>query len=174
MAAAHGIDLNGITPTGEAKRITKADVEAQLTRSSMWRGDSKVSASPAARRLAREKQVELKVIRGSGPQGLIQVGDVLAFIDRQKQIDLPLESQAAAPEVIPLIGMRRSIAERMMASYQNIPHIKFTACADMTRFDKVRTRLNALAEKRGEEKITATAFFCQAGSKYALSSPILE
>ena len=160
MAVSHGIDLTAVPPTGSGGKVTKADVQAALERiTEQPGGDGKVYATPAARRVARENAVELAAVRGSGPKGRIQASDVEAFAASLPISEIPAESQPLEPEVIPLIGMRRTIAERMTESYQTIPHIKFTSRIDMTKFIAARKDLNALAEKRGEPKISATALF---------------
>jgi pyruvate dehydrogenase E2 component (dihydrolipoamide acetyltransferase) len=53
--------------------------------------------------------------------------------------------------------MRRTIAERLTASYQSIPHIQFTVRVDMTNFFKARNDYNELALKRGDDKVSVTA-----------------
>ncbi|MEN8241720.1 MAG: dihydrolipoamide acetyltransferase family protein [Chloroflexota bacterium] len=160
MAASHGIDLTAVPPTGSGGKVTKADVQAALERiAEQPDGDGKVYATPAARRVARENTVELTAIQGSGPQGRIQASDVEAYASRLSFPEGQVEPQSLEPEVIPLIGMRRTIAEQMTVSYQTIPHIKFTSRIDMTKFIAARKDLNALAEKRGEPKISATALF---------------
>jgi pyruvate dehydrogenase E2 component (dihydrolipoamide acetyltransferase) len=53
--------------------------------------------------------------------------------------------------------MRRTIAERITASYQQAPHIGFTWRNDMTKFNEARAQLNARAEKVGSPRISATA-----------------
>ena len=76
MAAAHGIDLNTIVPSGKGSKVTKADVETRLHDESSERIDGKVYASPAARRAAKESDVDLTFVSGSGPNGRIQTHDV--------------------------------------------------------------------------------------------------
>jgi pyruvate dehydrogenase E2 component (dihydrolipoamide acetyltransferase) len=60
-------------------------------------------------------------------------------------------------EVIELSGIRQTIAERMQLSFQTIPHIALTIEVDVTALENMRLRLNQLAQKRGEEKISMTA-----------------
>jgi len=64
--------------------------------------------------------------------------------------------------VIPLQGMRRTIAERMTASYQTVPHITFTVRVDMSAFERARAQLNARAEATGQPRVSATALFVKA------------
>ena len=158
MAAAHGIDLATIAPAGNGQKITKADVEAKLAEVESPAVEGKVYAAPAARRVARENQADLAAVRGSGPNGRIQSDDVLTYLAQLSQPELPVAA-AKESQVVPLVGIRRTIAERMTANYQNVPHIKFTARVMMDGFADARNKLNALAKKSDEQKISATAMF---------------
>ena len=145
MAAAHGLDLNTIIPSGKGLRVTKADVQARLLGEFSETTEGKVYASPAARRTARESQVDLIYVPGSGPKGRIQTNDVIAYIEQRDRTEPADEAHMDGDEVIPLIGIRRTIAERMTANYQNIPHIKFTSRVIMSEFSAARNKLNELA-----------------------------
>jgi pyruvate dehydrogenase E2 component (dihydrolipoamide acetyltransferase) len=158
MAAANQIDLSAVAGTGRDGKITKDDVLTAIEAHAKQPADGKVYAAPAARRTAREMGIDLAQVPGSGPQGRIQGFDVAAFSSHQPAVGDLLPGQGVEPDVIPLIGMRRTIADRMTASYQSIPHIKFTSSVDMTKFIAARKELNARAEKRGEQKVSATAF----------------
>lgn len=157
MAAAHGLDLNSIAPSGKDQKVIKADVEAKLSGEYLSETDGKVYASPAARRVAQENQVDLTFLQGSGPRARIQANDVLTHLERQPQTGEQLAGQASEPEIVPLIGMRRTIAERMTANYQEIPHIKFTSRVIMSEFAAARNKLNERAKKSDQQKISATA-----------------
>ncbi len=151
MAAAHGLDLGTITPTGSGGKISKGDIEAALQGVEAPAREGDVIASPAARRIARLKGVNLDLVRGSGPGGRIQGFDVENY---QPRPGLP---SALRGESIPLIGMRRTIAERLTASYQSIPHISFTSRVDMSNFIQARSDYNQLALEKGEQKVSVTA-----------------
>jgi pyruvate dehydrogenase E2 component (dihydrolipoamide acetyltransferase) len=69
----------------------------------------------------------------------------------------PAAPAVKSGETIPLIGMRRTIAERLTASYQSIPHIQFTASVDMTNFNQARNDYNDLALERRDQKVSVTA-----------------
>jgi len=162
MAAAKGVDLSAVQGTGPQGRVTKKDVQDVLAGPVPYgNGDGKVYATPAAKRNASELGVLLKDIRGSGPDGRIQAADVTAAAARAADIvagtSTPAESPTPEIEVVPLRGMRRTIAERITASYQQAPHIGFTWRNDMTQFNKARGQLNAHAEKAGSPRISATA-----------------
>ena len=174
MAAAHGLDLNAIVPSGKGNKVTKADVEARLMLETSERIGGKVYASPAARRIARESQVDLTSVYGSGPKGRIQTDDVKAFIEQQERVELPVATQPAETEVIELIGIRRTIAERMTANYQNIPHIRFTSRVIMSNFETARNQLNELATRFDQQKISATAMFVKVVASALAHHPYLN
>jgi len=153
MAAEHDLDLSKVAPTGKGGKVTKEDVQSTITPGAPA-GGGDVIATPAARRTARLSGVNLSLVQGSGPGGRIQASDVASF---KPGTSLPAVSPVQSGESIPLIGMRRTIAERLTASYQSIPHIQFTARVDMTNFIKARKDYNDLALERGDDKVSVTA-----------------
>ncbi len=159
LAEVRGVDLSDLEGSGPQGRITRSDVEAALQASepSPAEGvEGKVRATPAARRIAREEQVELSAVSGSGPRGRVQADDVRAFVEARE------EAPGPTAEVVPLEGMRRTIAERMTESYQTAPHITLTIDVDMGAFEETRARLNVKAEAAGAPRVTVTALLVKA------------
>jgi pyruvate dehydrogenase E2 component (dihydrolipoamide acetyltransferase) len=143
MAEAQGISLTQVQGSGRDGRITRADVESFLTTTpSMATVESTdLRATPAARRVARERKLDLGQITGSGPRGRVQEMDVVKF----KPVGVttpPSYSISGEPVFVPLEGMRKTIAERMQASAQQAPHISFTLDVDMTRAIAFRKSVN--------------------------------
>lgn len=170
MAADLGVDLSQVAGSGTGGKITKADVEAASQQPAAApaapapSADGKVNAVPAARREAREQGIDLAAVSGSGPAGRIQSADVLAAASAGAASAGAARLSAGSQledQVIPLAGMRKTIAERMTASYQNVPHITFTARVDMTQFNQARKVLNAHSEKVDGVKISATALIAK-------------
>ena len=162
MAAAEQLDLGQIAGSGPAGRITKADVAGALAASAVPAG--KVRASPAARRLARARQVPLEGVPGSGPDGRVQAADVLAAPAAGQAPGTPPEALAetAGYEVVPLRGMRQTIAGRVQASYRSIPHITLTVRVEMAEFERAREQLNAWAAAGGGSHVPVTALLVKA------------
>ena len=135
---------------------------------------AKVKASPLARRLAAARGVDLARLAGSGPGGRIVQRDVLAAQPsgapaaaaakrpaQQPAAGVPASLPAipalpAGPNdrVIPLTGMRRVIAERLVASKSTVPHFYLQVEADAEPLLTLRSELNATAESDGRGKIT--------------------
>jgi pyruvate dehydrogenase E2 component (dihydrolipoamide acetyltransferase) len=171
LAAAHGLDLSTIVGTGPGGEITKADVEKALAVSQppAEAQTEKVRATPAARRIARERGVDLSTVAGSGPRGRVQAADVLVAAAGPSP-----EVERTEVTVIPLQGMRRTIAERMTASYQTAPHITLTVRVDMGAFEEARAQLNARAEATGQPSVSVTALLVKAVAQTLRRHPWLN
>lgn len=109
------------------------------------KGDLEVTASPSARRLAKEKGIDLSTLTGTGPGERITKDDVLAAVTGQQALAHDTED-----EIIVFSPMRSRIAERLSRSKQTIPHFYLLADVDMTEVCQRRTRFN----KQNDTKIT--------------------
>ena len=129
----------------------------------------KVLATPVTRRMAREHGLDLAAISGTGPQGRVLKADVQAALDlgraapepaRAKLVPLP---SAAADERIPIRGLRKKIAEKMVRSKFTAPHSTFVEECDVTDLVAMRKRFNAdLAAAKDPLKISFLPFVCKA------------
>jgi pyruvate dehydrogenase E2 component (dihydrolipoamide acetyltransferase) len=90
---------------------------------------SRLLASPAARRIAREEGIDLETLNGSGPEGSVLAADVRRAKEKQG-----LQPGAAQREsrLLPLSPMRRIVGERMTQSKQSAPHFYIGIDIDMT------------------------------------------
>ena len=154
VAAAAGVDLARVAPSGAAGRITRSDVER------FAQSLDKPRATPAARRLAREGGVELGAVPGSGPAGRVQAADVTAFLEAQATQVTAAPQPELAPSAAPLRGMRRTIAVRLAQAWQAIPHIFLSTTIDMTQAEALRTRLAPDVERAGG-KLTPTVLLAR-------------
>ena len=108
----------------------------------------RVMASPATRRRAREAGIDLRLVKGSGPGGRI----VRADLDHTIQGTGAAPSVARVPagtapregvEEIKVIGLRRTIAQRLSAAKRDIPHFAYVEEVDVTELESLRRHLNA-------------------------------
>ena len=153
LANKEGVDLVGVQGTGAGGKVTKRDIEAMLeSKITAARDSGKRMATPAARRVARMNAIDISVIQGSGPQGRIQEVDVYDYLRGSQLGSTQLKS-----EHIPFIGMRKKIAERMLESYQTVPHVILTKKIHMDAFKQLRKALNEKAGKTSNPHVSATA-----------------
>ena len=135
-------------------------------------GHDRTFSSPLARRLAKEAGIELARINGSGPHGRIIARDV-EEAKSGKGLKAPASAPAAAApsvapsmsdkqilslfepgsyDVVPHDGMRRTIAQRLTASVQTVPHFYLTMDCDIGKLLSAREEINAAAPKDREKK----------------------
>ncbi len=134
-------------------------------------GHARVFSSPLARRLAKEAGIEIVRINGSGPHGRVVARDV-EDAKSGKGLKAPAAAPSAGPsvapsmsdkqilalfepgsyEVIPHDGMRRTIAQRLTASVQTVPHFYLTMDCDIGKLLAAREEINAAAPKDKEKK----------------------
>jgi pyruvate dehydrogenase E2 component (dihydrolipoamide acetyltransferase) len=116
----------------------------------------RVLASPLVRRLAREHDLDLTRLRGSGPGGRIVKRDVDQALASGgaavRPAAPPAPSSARVPPVVqPLSQMRKTIARRLVESKQTVPHFYLTMDIDADPIWQARQRINAELEKSGEK-----------------------
>jgi pyruvate dehydrogenase E2 component (dihydrolipoamide acetyltransferase) len=102
----------------------------------------RIKASPLARRIARERGVELSSLRGTGPEGRIVAEDV-ERAETTTAVTPPAAVPAGEVEVRQLSSVRRTIARRLTAAWQ-APVFQLTASADMTNAQALVSRLREL------------------------------
>jgi len=163
------LDIHDLTGTGEKGKITKEDVQKFLSQKKVLQG--KVKATPAARRIGKEENISLLEINGSGPDGRIQADDVKQkILSSTKTI---IGSDVSIIKTIPLIGMRRTIAQTMQRSMQEAPHMTLQIDIHMDALENLRKELNVEQEKKNE-KVSLTAFITKAVALSLKGNPILN
>jgi pyruvate dehydrogenase E2 component (dihydrolipoamide acetyltransferase) len=139
----------------------------------------RVKASPLARKVAAARGVNLSTIAGSGPGGRIVKRDVenapaggggVAGVSAAPAIRAA-RGVAGEEKVIALSGMRKTIAERLLASKTQIPHFYLSVAMDGGPLMALRKELNAMAEKDGGQKLTVNDFILLASARAAAEVP---
>lgn len=128
------------------------------------RAGEKPLASPAVRRRAWDLGIALQFVPGTGPGGRITRQDLDAYIAAPPMTNPP----AAAPslqrrdgvEDVPIIGLRRAIAEHLQLSKRHIPHFSYVEEIDVTALEELRGQLNATYPDR--EHLTLLPFLMRA------------
>ncbi|HEY8272753.1 MAG TPA: 2-oxo acid dehydrogenase subunit E2 [Pseudobdellovibrionaceae bacterium] len=149
------------TPASVSYAATSASIHPPVA-------DSKVLATPATRRLAREMNVDINALNGTGLAGRVTREDVFSMGAGATRAGAAVPAQAPGLNIIPrpayqggtgaeervaLIGIRRKIAENMQKSKAIIPHFTIMDQANVTELVALRESLKDFAEKNGT-KIT--------------------
>jgi len=170
------------SPTQNAPAALNAPVHAAAhaqthtgaQRSARATGSGRVMCSPVTRRLAKEAGIDLTQVTGSGPQGRIERRDIAALLQGMQPPGAtpatPASASTAATvatakegltRAIPVIGVRRVIAQRMLEAVRTIPHITYVEEVDLTAVDALRQKLNQ-SQAVGTPSFTLLPFFIQA------------
>ena len=143
---------------------------------------TRVFATPLARRIAKDKGLDLKAVKGSGPHGRIIKADVEGAVAAPAPAAQPAAAPAAASiptgpapgaiekmyedrefEAKPLDGMRKTIAARLTEAKQTIPHFYLRRDIQLDALLKFRSQLNKQLESRGV-KLSVNDFIIKAGA----------
>ena len=113
------------------------------------RNGGRIKASPLARRIARERGIDLRSLRGTGPEGRIVAEDVERG---QAAAPAPVAAPAGEIESVPLTSIRKTIARRLTAAWET-PVFQLTVSADMTRANEL---VAAARELNPDARVTVT------------------
>ncbi len=161
-------------------------------------GPEEIRTSPLVRRIARENNVDLNHVRGTGLGGRVSKRDILEFIDQNRSgapstippaaaaptpapvaptiapsAPVPV-TFAAATQVVPMTPMRRQIAEHMVMSKHTSAHVYTVVEVEMTRVVAARERFKQEFEQRNGIKLTYTPFFIRACVEAIKELPIIN
>jgi 2-oxoglutarate dehydrogenase E2 component (dihydrolipoamide succinyltransferase) len=144
---------------------------AQPAHQAQAEDESDVRSSPLVRKLAREHNVELNQLQGTGTGGRVTKQDVLDFVEQRTSAPAPAAptrsaatpSPASIPgDLVPMTQMRRIIAQRMIESRRTSAHVHCMFEVDMTRIVNLRNKLKNSFEQRHGARLTFMPFFVRA------------
>ena len=152
-------------PAPKAPEPAPSEIQTQTGR---------VLASPAVRKRARENDVDLSSVRGSGPAGRIRHADLDAFIAAGGAVSgaAPMAYSLKRTEVTPVkvVGLRRKISEQMSLSKSRIPHFSYFEEVDITELENLRQILNSTRDET-QPKLTYLPFIMLALAKIMPDHP---
>ncbi|MHA2284152.1 MAG: dihydrolipoamide acetyltransferase family protein [Promethearchaeota archaeon] len=115
--------------------------------------NKKPLAPPSIRKQAREQNIDLKAIIGSGPAGRITRKDFDEYRDLRENMVIPKTHEkpviSRKDEIKPLRGLRRNIAKAMRKSKDTAAHYTYFEEVDMSSLDSMKNQSKSLAEERG-------------------------
>jgi pyruvate dehydrogenase E2 component (dihydrolipoamide acetyltransferase) len=173
QAVAKPVPVPASKPAGEkpASTVAPGAPKASPAPQPLPKGGNRIFSSPLARRLAKDANIDLNRVHGSGPHGRVIARDI-----EQAKSGKGLRAPAGAPaggaaiapamsdaqirslyeegsyDLVPHDGMRRTIAQRLTASVQTIPHFYETMDCDIGRLMAAREEINAAAPKNKDGK----------------------
>ena len=181
-------------PKKEAPAPSKPQAFPVETRQDVEMHDEDVRSSPLVRKIAREHNVDLSQVSGTGLGGRITKQDIMAFLEKgpavapapqagpsqpsaatSRPAPAPAPSPAAIPgDVVPMSQMRKIIAQRMIESRHTSAHVHAMFEVDLTRIVNLRNKLKNSFEQRNSARLTFMPFFVRAAIIALQQYPIVN
>ena len=165
-----GEDVSSIENSEAEREISSAapETEKVLKPNEVKVSAEKVRISPLARKIAEEYKVDLTKIKGTGPDGRIVKEDVLRALGKAETVGQPTATLSKegveVAEIIPLVSMRKTIAERLFQSYSSAVHTTVIAEVDMTEAAKFRKELVVKVKEETGVTLTYTGIIVKAAA----------
>jgi pyruvate dehydrogenase E2 component (dihydrolipoamide acetyltransferase) len=150
----------------------------------------RVRSSPLVRKIAKDNNVDLTQVAGTGASGRITKTDIVSHLEQgpKPSVAAPAASVPAAPapaakpaapqpqpgELVPMSKMRSIIAQRMVESKRTSPHVHTVFKVDMTRIVKIREKEKSKYEQRNGVKLTYMPFITRAAIVALRKHPIVN
>jgi pyruvate dehydrogenase E2 component (dihydrolipoamide acetyltransferase) len=150
----------------------------------------RVRSSPLVRKIAKDNNVDLTQVPGTGASGRITKSDIVGHLEggakpvaaAPASVAAPAAAKPAAPapaqplpgEVVPMSKMRSIIAQRMVESKRTSPHVHTVFKVDMTRIVRIREKEKAKYEQRNGVKLTYMPFITRAAIVALRKHPIVN
>ncbi|WP_425460248.1 pyruvate dehydrogenase complex dihydrolipoamide acetyltransferase [Leptospira semungkisensis] len=151
-----------VVATEEPEPVKESSVTRGLSNSAL---EGRIKASPLAKKLAQESGIDLSRVRGTGPDGRIIKRDIENGISSTFESASPFAGQAFQEEKLPISGMRRTIASRLVHSKTHQPHFYLDMEIDAEPLALLRENLNADLKASGEEiKLSLNDFIIRASA----------
>ncbi len=157
------------------------------------RADRRLFLSPVVQKIVREhnlSEAELLSIKGTGAGGRITRADVERYLAQRAAVPKPAPAPAPTPvaapaptpttapregeEIIPLVGMRKAIAEQLTRSYQTAVHVTTVMQVDVSRLVEFREHNKESFQQQYGIRLTYTPFFIKAAADALLEFPMLN
>lgn len=150
-----------VTITRSSETSASIKSPASVTDNSVALPHRRVLTSPSLRRQAREANIDLSLVPGSGPEGRITQEDMDAYLSATRS---PKNRKRHGSRSIHIQGLRRVIARNIQQSAQQIPHYSYIEEVDVTQLEALRRHLND--QRSGEQaKLTVLPFIMHALSR---------
>jgi 2-oxoglutarate dehydrogenase E2 component (dihydrolipoamide succinyltransferase) len=158
-------------PKPQAAQPTRQEPAEQSMPEPPAPGSRSVRSSPLVKRIAREEDVDLRQLEGTGLGGRITKKDILSHLSGRQSSDVPTPSAprpqtpsagrslAGSSEVVPMSAMRKSIAEHMLASRRTSAHVTTVFEVDLTHIVNIKNQHAQEFLEREGGKLSYMPFF---------------
>jgi pyruvate dehydrogenase E2 component (dihydrolipoamide acetyltransferase) len=133
---------------------------------------ARIKATPMAKKIAKERGIDLRYVTGSGPGGRIRVSDIESALEAQAPVHVP--PQKGEEKLVKLSGMRKIIAQKMLASKTETAQTYMTISVDATKIVESRKKLVPIVDKTTGVHLTINDLLMKITASAIARHPIIN
>ena len=150
-------------------KTSKINLDTNINIENLKKNETRIFASPLAKRIAKQKDVDLSLVNGSGPNGRILKADIENFNNNKDLLQNEIISNNNNSELIKNSSMRKTIAERLVMSKNEAPHFYLSLDCNIDQLLKIRSMINL--KSNDKYKISVNDMIIKAASSSLIKVP---
>jgi len=150
-------------------KTSKVNLDTNINIENLKKNETRIFASPLAKRIAKQKDVDLSLVNGSGPNGRILKADIENFNNNKDLLQNEIISNNNNSELIKNSSMRKTIAERLVKSKNEAPHFYLSLDCNIDQLLKIRSMINL--KSNDKYKISVNDMIIKAASSSLIKVP---
>ena len=150
-------------------KTSKIDLDTNINIKNFKKNETRIFASPLAKRIAKQRDIDLSLINGSGPNGRILKTDIENFNNNKNLLKNNITTNNSNSELIKNSSMRKTIAERLVQSKNEAPHFYLSLDCNIDQLLKIRSMINL--KSNDKYKISVNDMIIKAASSSLIKVP---
>ena len=150
-------------------KTSKIDLDTNINIENFKKNETRIFASPLAKRIAKQRDIDLSSINGSGPNGRILKTDIENFNNNKNLLKNKITTNNSNSELIKNSSMRKTIAERLVQSKNEAPHFYLSLDCNIDQLLKIRSMINL--KSNDKYKISVNDMIIKAASSSLIKVP---
>ncbi|MDC1055900.1 pyruvate dehydrogenase complex dihydrolipoamide acetyltransferase [bacterium] len=152
-----------------SNKTSKINLDTNINIENLKKNETRIFASPLAKRIAKQRDVDLSLVNGSGPNGRILKADIENFNNNKDLLQNEIISNNNNSELIKNSSMRKTIAERLVKSKNEAPHFYLSLDCNIDQLLKIRSKINL--KSNDKYKISVNDMIIKAASSSLIKVP---
>ena len=150
-------------------KTSKINLNTNINIENFKKNETRIFASPLAKRIAKQRDIDLSLINGSGPNGRILKTDIENFNNNKNLLKNKITTNNSNSELIKNSSMRKTIAERLVQSKNEAPHFYLSLDCNIDQLLKIRSMINL--KSNDKYKISVNDMIIKAASSSLIKVP---
>ena len=153
----------------KSNKTSKIDLDTNINIENLKKNETRIFASPLAKNIAKQRDIDLSLVNGSGPNGRILKADIENFNNNEDLLQNEITSNNNNSELIKNSSMRKTIAERLVKSKNEAPHFYLSLDCNIDQLLKIRSMINL--KSNDKYKISVNDMIIKAASSSLIKVP---